>query len=79
MTVTGQLWYTTFDSGDGQLAGYLNSDGSSITQVGPTSQYGLTIAVDTAAGYYFVANSDNSSISSYRISDNALISTSSSL
>ena len=75
MTVTGQLWYTTFDTGDGQLTGYLNSDGSSITQVGPNSQYGLTIAVDTAAGYYFVANSDNSSISSYRISDNALIST----
>ena len=75
MTVTGQLWYTTLDIGDGQLAGYLNSDGSSITQVGATSQAGLTIAVDTAAGYYFIVNSDNTSISSYRISDNALIST----
>jgi len=49
MTVTGQLWYTTLDVGDGQLTGYLNSDGSSITQVGPTGQAGLTVAVDTAA------------------------------
>lgn len=75
MTVTGQLWYTTLDSGDGQLAGYFNSDGSSITQVGPTSQAGLTIGVDTAAGYYFIVNGDFTSISSYRINDNALIST----
>ena len=75
MTVTGQLWYTTLDAGDGQLAGYFNSDGSSITQVGPTSQAGLMIGVDTAAGYYFIVNGDFTSISSYRISDNALIST----
>ncbi len=75
MTVTGQLWYTTFDFGDNQLAGYLNSDGSSIAQVGSTSQVGLAIAVDTAAGYYFIANADGTSISSYRISDNALLGT----
>ena len=75
MPITGQLWYTTLDVGDNQLTGYFNSDGTFISQVGPTAQYGLTIGVDTAAGYYFVANSDYTSISSYRISDNALIST----
>jgi len=75
MPITGQLWYTTLDLGDNSLAGYLNSDGTFITQVGPTSQSALAIAVDTAAGYYFVANSDNTSISAYRISDNALITT----
>jgi len=75
MPITGQLWYTTLDLGDNSLAGYLNSDGTFITQVGPTSQSALAIAVDTAAGYYFVANSDNTSISAYRISDNALIAT----
>ena len=73
MTVTGQLWYTTLDIGDGQLAGYLNSDGSSITQVGPTSQAGLNISVDTAAGYYFIVNGDFTSISSYRISGAAAV------
>jgi Ca2+-binding RTX toxin-like protein len=75
MPITGQLWYTTLDLGDKHLTGYFNSDGTFITQVGPTSVSALAIAVDTAAGYYFVANSDNTSISSYRISDNALIAT----
>src|SRR6476620_49646 len=71
--ITGQLWYTTLDVGDNQVAGYFNSDSTFITQVGATSQAGLTIGVDTAAGYYFIANGDGTSISSYRISDNALI------
>ncbi len=75
MPITGQLWYTTIDIGDNHVAGYFNSDGTFITQTGPTIQSALAIGVDTAAGYYFVANSDGTSISSYRISDNALIST----
>ena len=75
MPITGQLWYTTLDVGDNQVAGYLNSDGTSITQVGPTANSALAIGVDTAAGFYFVANSDGTSISAYRISDNALIGT----
>ena len=75
LTITGQLWYTTIDLGSNQLAGYFNSDGTSITQVGSTGDTALAIAVDTAAGYYFVANADGTSISSYRISDNSLIGT----
>ncbi|MGB9365778.1 MAG: Ig-like domain-containing protein [Xanthobacteraceae bacterium] len=75
MPITGQLWYTTIDIGDNHVAGYFNSDGTFITQTGPTNDSALAIGVDTAAGYYFVANSDGTSISSYRISDNALIST----
>ena len=75
MTISGQLWYTTLDLGDKQVAGYLNSDGTSITQVGPTGDTALAIGVDTAAGYYFVASADGTSINSYRISDNALIAT----
>ena len=75
MTITGQLWYTTLDLGDKQVAGYLNSDGTSITQVGPTGDTALAIGVDTAAGYDFVASADGTSINSYRISDNALIAT----
>jgi hypothetical protein len=58
MPITGQLWYTTIDIGDNHVAGYFNSDGTFITQAGPTSQSALAIGVDTAAGYYFVANSD---------------------
>src|SRR2546430_4431612 len=38
--ITGQLWYTTLDFGDNQVAGYFNSDGTFITQVGATSQAG---------------------------------------
>lgn len=75
MTISGQFWYTTLDSDPNDVAGYLNSDGTFITPVGSTSQPALAIAVDTAAGYYFVANSDGTSVSSYRISDNALIGT----
>ena len=75
MPITGQLWYTTFDVGDNHVAGYFNSDGTFITPVGSTNDTALAIGVDTAAGYYFVANADGTSISSYRISDNALIST----
>ena len=75
MTISGQLWYTTLDLGDKQVAGYLNSDGTSITQVGPTGDTALAIGVDTAAGYYFVASADGTSINSYRISDNSLIAT----
>ena len=40
MPITGQLWYTTFDVGDNHVAGYLNSDGTFITQVGPTAERG---------------------------------------
>jgi len=75
MPITGQLWYTTFDVGDNHVAGYFNSDGTFITPVGSTNDTALAIGVDTAAGYYFVANADGTSISSYRISDNARIST----
>jgi hypothetical protein len=50
MTITGQLWYTTLDIGDKQVAGYFNSDGTFITQEGPTGQAGLAVGVDTAAG-----------------------------
>lgn len=72
MTVTGQFWYTTFDSNP--VAGYLNSDGTSITQVGTTGDSAYAIGVDTAAGYYFVASSDGVTVSAYRISDNSLVS-----
>ena len=65
-----------------KVGGYVNSDGSSFTPTGgtltgtttpPTTAWG--IAVDTAAGLMFVVDSDDVSVSVYRISDNALLQT----
>lgn len=88
---TGQLWYTIQDiPGPGagcpgcnprRVGGFFNSDGSSVTLAGPflganvAPHTAFSIGVDTAAGYFFIANSDHLSISSYKISNNTLVST----
>ena len=76
MPITGQLWYTTLDVGDNHARRLLQFR-RDVHHAGRSDEpdTALAIGVDTAAGYYFVANSDYTSISSYRISDNALIST----
>jgi VCBS repeat-containing protein len=88
--VINQLWYTILDvPGPGagcpscdprRVGGHLNTDGNAITPAGPFLNAagvvtGFNIAVDQAAGYFFVGNSDCLTISSYRISDNSLAET----
>src|SRR5579884_3230657 len=75
LVLDGQLQYSSGGAPADNLIGHINSDGSSVGQQSATSVSAATIGFDLAAGYYFVTNNDHLTIGSYRMSDNALIST----
>jgi hypothetical protein len=88
LTISGQLWYTILDvpgpnpggTNPRRVGGFVNSDGTSFTPEGAflnnsTVLTGFNIAVDTAAGLMFVANTDGLTVSVYNINTNTLIQT----
>ena len=80
--VTGQLWYGT-GLGNPIVAGHFNSDGSNLVTVHTNANIPLIdVAVDTAAGFYWVVDSTTGtgtgdtnacSIIEYRLSNNSQV------
>src|ERR1700682_1164281 len=84
-TLDGQLWYVVVGTGNDDIDGHLNSNGTNVTtaydnlpSTGPgfsSNGSDLSIGLDLPDDLYFVVNSDGLSISVNRASTGALLDT----